>query len=370
MRSVDEVLAKCTNILLGHGPDRPIKTILQELADGLNGDELPDHYGQGAYIAAFEAEIAALFGKEAAVFMPSGTMAQQIALRIWCERQKNFTVAMHPSAHLERAEFHGYQFLHNIRRLAFSAPEFLGSRMLTAADLDGLGAAPGAVLLELPYRPLGGELPPWDDLLAMRAGPPSAASRSTWMARASGAAARFTRKNFMKSAACSTVYMFLSIKTWADCPARCCSAQPISSARPGCGSAGTAATCRCWPRCTSPPAPGSGRCCRRSTAGSRAPSRLPPSSPASSRSRPARPAARQFLPAVYPGRFGGAGAKAPGAGRRNRHVPVLLPGRDHRARSHHHRNPLLGERDALRPGRAGPLPHAAAGVNPALAARA
>jgi threonine aldolase len=33
--------------------------------------------------------------------------------------------------------------------------------------LQGLGQAPGVVLLELPYRPLGGELPEWDDLQAM-----------------------------------------------------------------------------------------------------------------------------------------------------------------------------------------------------------
>ncbi len=42
-----------------------------------------DRYGDGALIGAFETKVATLLGKDAGVFMPSGTMAQQIALRIW-----------------------------------------------------------------------------------------------------------------------------------------------------------------------------------------------------------------------------------------------------------------------------------------------
>lgn len=165
----EEVLAQCTNVLPGHGPRRPMKEIFQSMVDGLRGDEYSDRYGEGEYIAGFEAEIAELFGKESAVFMPSGTMAQQIALRIWCEKRNNFTVAMHPTAHLEQAEHLGYQYLHQIRRIQFAAPEFLGNRLLNAQDLDKLGKEPGVILLELPCRPLGGELPTWEDLVAMAA---------------------------------------------------------------------------------------------------------------------------------------------------------------------------------------------------------
>jgi threonine aldolase len=71
--------------------------------------------------------------------MPSGTMAQQIALRIWCEKRKNFTVAMHPTAHPETAEYQGYQYLHQIKRLQFGAPEFLTNRILQVDDLESLG---------------------------------------------------------------------------------------------------------------------------------------------------------------------------------------------------------------------------------------
>ena len=168
MTEVEEILKQCTNVLHGH-PGPTMKEQFQGLADSLTGDEYPDSYGSGSYIASFEAEMAEMFGKEAAVFMPTGTMAQQIALRIWCERRKSFTVAMHPTAHLEWAEHMAYQYLHQIRRLAFGAPEFLRDRLLTVADFETLGQEPGVILLELPYRPLSGQLPTWDELTAISA---------------------------------------------------------------------------------------------------------------------------------------------------------------------------------------------------------
>ena len=43
---------------------------------------VPDRYGDGGVVAELEAEIAGLLGKPAAVFLPSGTMAQQSVLRV------------------------------------------------------------------------------------------------------------------------------------------------------------------------------------------------------------------------------------------------------------------------------------------------
>lgn len=169
MNQMNEILAQCTNVLPAHRGGITMKQILHDLAAALPDDEYPDIYGSGGSLARFETEVAELLGKEAAVFMPSGTMAQQIALRIWCERNHNFTVAMHPTAHLEFAEHLGYQYLHQIRRLQFGGPEFLRERVLTVKDFEKLGQKPGTVLLELPYRELGGQLPIWDDLLAIQA---------------------------------------------------------------------------------------------------------------------------------------------------------------------------------------------------------
>jgi threonine aldolase len=165
---IQEILDRCTDIMPGYRPRLPLKQVLAELAQAIEEDVFADAYGSGEDLSRFEGEVAALFGKEAAVFMPSGTMAQQIALRIWCEEQGNFSLAMHPTAHLEWAEQMGYQVLHHMQRLQFGTPEFLRGRMLTRDDFEGLGRAPGAALLELPYRPLGGSLPTWEELQAIR----------------------------------------------------------------------------------------------------------------------------------------------------------------------------------------------------------
>ena len=162
-----QILEQCSNVLVGHGEPVSLKATLGQLAESLDGSEDLDVYGSGTFINTFEQELAERFGKESAVFMPSGTMAQQIALRISCEASGNFTVAMHPTAHPETAEQFGYQYLHGIKRLQFGVPEFIGHRPLTADDLDALGKKPGAILLELPYRPLGGLLPEWDNISAI-----------------------------------------------------------------------------------------------------------------------------------------------------------------------------------------------------------
>src|ERR1700694_1136707 len=76
-REMREAIAQCERFLNGHGVARP-RAMLERLAQEAGADELSDVYGGGALIESFEREVAELLGKEAAVFMPSGTMAQQI----------------------------------------------------------------------------------------------------------------------------------------------------------------------------------------------------------------------------------------------------------------------------------------------------
>jgi threonine aldolase len=85
-----------------------------ELAEAIPPDLAPDRYGEGEVVRSLETEVAALLGKEDAVFMPSGTMAQQIALRIWSNRRACPNVAFHPTCHLEIHEQKGYQILHGL----------------------------------------------------------------------------------------------------------------------------------------------------------------------------------------------------------------------------------------------------------------
>jgi threonine aldolase len=156
-----EAFDHCDRFLSEHGRQRP-RAVLADLAEEAGPDEDPDHYGEGSLVEEFERDIAALLGKEAAVFMPSGTMAQQIALRLWADRKRSTTVAFHPTCHLEIPELKGYELLHGLHgRLVGER-----TRLIT---LDNLRATPGplaALLLELPQRMIGGQLPSWPDLEA------------------------------------------------------------------------------------------------------------------------------------------------------------------------------------------------------------
>ncbi len=133
---------------------------LRELAAATSPELLSDKYGSGEWLAAFEARIAAELGKEAAVFMPTGTMAQQIALRVWCERRSCRTIAFHPTCHLEIHESRGYALLHGLRALTVGN----AARMMTVEDVRAIADPLGAFVVELPQRELGAQLPHWNDL--------------------------------------------------------------------------------------------------------------------------------------------------------------------------------------------------------------
>jgi threonine aldolase len=163
-RAIDPIYANCTRFLSGHGPTTP-RQLLLELAEATDPTLRSDHYGTGELIASFEAEVAALLGKPAAVFMPSGTMCQQIALRIWADRRASRHIALHPTCHLELHEADAYHLLHGLHGIRLGTPQ----RLLTLDDLIGVPERLGAALLELPQRELGGQLPPWDDLVAISA---------------------------------------------------------------------------------------------------------------------------------------------------------------------------------------------------------
>jgi threonine aldolase len=157
----DAVFAACTRFLIHHYPVSP-RQILLDLAAYTPPEVTTDRYGQGELIAAFEQRIADLLGKPAAVFMPSGTMCQQIALRIWADRRGIRNVAFHPTCHLELHEDKGYQLLHGLHGLLVGDP----NRLITLNDLEAIREPLGALLLELPQREIGGQLPSWDALLA------------------------------------------------------------------------------------------------------------------------------------------------------------------------------------------------------------
>ncbi|GAA1706454.1 beta-eliminating lyase-related protein [Fodinicola feengrottensis] len=154
----DEVRRASERFLQMHGPT-VMADQLTDLASRARGRDR-DSYGTGELIEELEGRLADLFGTEAAVFLPSGTMAQQIALRIWAEQAGRDTVGLHPLTHLEVHELGAVWELHRLR------PRFLtdAPRQPTLDDLAAVAEPLGSVVVELPLREADFQLPTWDEL--------------------------------------------------------------------------------------------------------------------------------------------------------------------------------------------------------------
>ncbi len=147
---------------LDHRRPTSAAAVLQTAAAALPPDARPDRYGEGGFVETFERRMAELFAKPAAALLPSGTMAQQIALRVHCDHGGCNTVAFHPTCHLELHEHSAHAHLHGLKA------ELIGDRdrLIALEDLEALHAPIGALLIELPQREIGGRLPEWEDLVA------------------------------------------------------------------------------------------------------------------------------------------------------------------------------------------------------------
>lgn len=147
----------------GHGK-RNIQVLKDALQD-VDGQTDGDTYGNGKLIEDFQEEMAAFLGKESAVFFPSGTMAQQIALRIWCDHQGVKQVAYHPLSHLEIHEEDGLKELHHIQPILLGEKD----RLIRLEDVLQIKEDIACLLLELPQREIGGQLPDYEELVQISA---------------------------------------------------------------------------------------------------------------------------------------------------------------------------------------------------------
>ncbi|MBI4082576.1 MAG: aminotransferase class I/II-fold pyridoxal phosphate-dependent enzyme, partial [Candidatus Lambdaproteobacteria bacterium] len=81
---------------------RPTPAMRKAMAEAEVGDDV---FGEDPTVNALQDEVAALFGKQAALFVSSGTMANQVALK--AHTQSGDEVVAHPQAHIVRAESAG-----------------------------------------------------------------------------------------------------------------------------------------------------------------------------------------------------------------------------------------------------------------------
>jgi threonine aldolase len=125
-----------------------------------------DNYLLGGEVERFEQHWAALLGKEAAVFMPSGTLANQLALRALTGHRRRVIVP--EMSHVYNDTGDACQTLSNLTLIPL-AP---GAANFTRADVESVlartasgrvAADVGAILIESPIRRLLGQMVDWDE---------------------------------------------------------------------------------------------------------------------------------------------------------------------------------------------------------------
>ncbi|WP_408009235.1 threonine aldolase family protein [Pseudalkalibacillus sp. A8] len=144
--------------IAGHGT-RNVQ-VLKDALNEVDGQTDSDMYGKGKLIEEFQEKMAEYLGKESAVFFPSGTMAQQIALRIWCDEKGLKKVAYHPLCHLEIHEEDGLKELHHIEPILLADE----NRVIELEDVVNMEEEISCLLFELPQREIGGQLPDYETL--------------------------------------------------------------------------------------------------------------------------------------------------------------------------------------------------------------
>jgi threonine aldolase len=138
------------------------------LLDRLTGsiDVREDNYLLGGEVERFEQHWAALLGKEAAVFMPSGTLANQLALRALAGARRRVIVP--EMSHVYNDTGDACQTLSTLTLIPL-AP---GAASFTRADVEAVlartasgrvAADVGAILIESPIRRLSGQMFDWEE---------------------------------------------------------------------------------------------------------------------------------------------------------------------------------------------------------------
>ena len=129
-------------------------------------DVAEDNYLLGGEIAKFEQQWATLLGKETAVFMPSGTLANQLALRALAGSKRRVIVP--EVSHVYNDTGDACQTLSNLTLMPL-AP---GAATFTVKDIEAVLARTasgrvatdvGAILIESPIRRLSGQMFDWDE---------------------------------------------------------------------------------------------------------------------------------------------------------------------------------------------------------------
>ncbi len=170
-RLVGRTRAPDTVVFSGEGEPQTPQSIVDRLGVLLSeGNLQPDSYSLGGTVEALEERVARELGNEAAIWMPTGTLANHLALRRHCGTKSR--VVLQEQSHIYHdvgdtlARLSGL----NVIPLATDRPFFTADELQTALDqsVGGRVLNPvGVVSVESPVRRQAGQVVPWDEMQAI-----------------------------------------------------------------------------------------------------------------------------------------------------------------------------------------------------------
>jgi len=128
-----------------------------------------DRYGSGGVVEALEKKFAALTGKEKSIYMPTGTMANQLAIAVLSG--ENTKVFVQDTSHVYRDEADAAQSVFNKRLMPLAKNETYFTAQQLQNAIENLNneevfrSGVGAVSIESPVRRTDGRAVPLDEII-------------------------------------------------------------------------------------------------------------------------------------------------------------------------------------------------------------
>ncbi|NQW17301.1 MAG: aminotransferase class I/II-fold pyridoxal phosphate-dependent enzyme [Chloroflexi bacterium] len=167
-RSIEQRYSPDAVVFSGDGEPQTPQSIVDRLGALSAASQLePDSYSLGGTVEALERRIARELGMEAAIWLPTGTLANHLALRRHCGTRSR--VILQEQSHIYHDEGDALAKLSGLNAipLANGIPYFTVDELQTALELSVSGRVlnpVGAVSIESPVRRQAGQVVPMDDI--------------------------------------------------------------------------------------------------------------------------------------------------------------------------------------------------------------
>ena len=160
-----------TVIFRGDGEPNTTSTMLQRLIEFDQEFTLEeDSYSLGGNVEQLEKKCAEMLGKETAVFMPTGTLANHLAIRKLCGVKPRAIVQEQSHLYNDSGDCVTQLSSINLVPLAKGGPYFTLEALKTAVEQAETGRVVnpvGAVMVESPVRRQSGKIMPFDEMKAV-----------------------------------------------------------------------------------------------------------------------------------------------------------------------------------------------------------